>query len=195
MAYYITNIGEHAQAQVPYIESTSIRGVLSTGYTTSEPSTINITIGDLILEGKGNPSDLRGLRILDEGGDKGPKMEVSYSGNVTIRGINAMDMGTMLRTTNPDGTIYSEGQGILTSTATGETATYTFQGLGQYDSDGTLRDHGSYIFKSCTSTGVELSFLKNVIGVYAKEIDPSGNGIARIWELRWPNYNLAYNIE
>ena len=52
-------------------------------------------------------------------------------------------MGTSWSITNPDGTRYSEGQGILTSTSTGEMATYTFQAIGQYGSDGKLRNHGS----------------------------------------------------
>jgi hypothetical protein len=74
------------------------------------PSATNVTIGVLILEGQGGPSGLRGLRILNLDGDKGPKIEVSYLANVTIRGdINATDMGTMWSVTNPDGTIYSEG--------------------------------------------------------------------------------------
>jgi hypothetical protein len=154
-------------------------------HTISHPSTINITIGDLILEGQGGPSELRGLRVIDLGGDKGPKIEVSYLANVTIRGgINATDMGTMWSVTNPDGTIYSEGQGILTSSATGNMATYTFQGVGKYSSDGTLRNRGSYFFDSDTSPSSELSFLNNKIGVYADEIDPARKGIARIWELK-----------
>ena len=104
----------------------------SAGNITSDPSPINVTIGDLILEGKGDPSGLRGLKILDVGRDKEPKIEVSYVTNVTIRGgINATDMGTMWSITNPDRSIYSEGQGILT-TATGDMATYTFRGVDQY---------------------------------------------------------------
>jgi hypothetical protein len=151
--------------------------------TTSDPSAINATIGDLILDGEGGPSGLRGLRILDVG-DRGPKIEVSHAANAIIRGdINATDMGTMWSITNPDGAIYSEGQGILTSTAT-NMATYTFRGVGQYDSDGTLRNHGSYFFSLNTFSGGELSFLNNMVGVYTDEIDPSGKGMARIWELR-----------
>jgi hypothetical protein len=174
----------NSQVHVPNVNS-FIQIMQGVDHTISRPSTLNKTIGDLILEGQGGPSGLRGLRIIDLDGDKGPKIEVSYLANVTIKGdINATDMGTMWSVTNPDGTIYSEGQGILTSTATGATATYTFQGLGQYDSDGTLRNHGSYFFNSDTSPSSELSFLNNKIGVYADEIDTAGNGIARIWELK-----------
>jgi hypothetical protein len=151
--------------------------------TTSTPSTINVTIGDLIAQGSAVST---GLRVLDVGtGDKGPKLEVSYIGNATIRGgINATDMGTSWSITNPDGTRYSEGQGILTSTATGEMATYTFQAIGQYGSDGKLTNHGSVFFNSNTSSSGQLSFLNKMVGVFADEIDAAGNSITRIWELK-----------
>jgi hypothetical protein len=173
----------NTQVHVPNA-NTSTQIMQGVDHTISHPATINITIGDLILEGQGGPSGLIGLRILDLDGEKGPKIEVSYLANVTIRGdINATDMGTMRSVTNPDRTVYSEGQGILTS-ATGNMATYTFQGVGKYSSNGTLRNHGSYFFISDTSPSSELSFLNNKVGVYADEIDIAGKGIARIWELK-----------
>jgi hypothetical protein len=48
----------------------------------------------------------------------------------------------MLSITNPDGTIYSKGQGTLTSTATGEMTTTFFKDC-VFGSDGIMRDHGS----------------------------------------------------
>jgi hypothetical protein len=158
------------------------QGEPSISNTASSTPTINVTIGDLILES----SDITaGIRVLEVGGDKGPKIEVSYVGNATIRGgINATNMGTVWSITNSDGTIYGEGKGILTSTATGEMATYTFQSVGQYGSDGRLRNHGSIFFNTNTSSSGQLSFLNNMVGVYADEIDPAGNAITKVWELR-----------
>ena len=155
----------------------------NTTLATSTPSTINATIGDLIVEGRAVSI---GLRVLDVGtGDKGPKLEVSYIGNVTIRGgINARDIGTSWSITNPDGTRYREGQGILTTKTTSEMATYTFQAIGQYGPDGKLRNHGSVFFNSNTSSSGQLSFLNNMVGVYADEIDAAGNSMTRIWELK-----------
>jgi hypothetical protein len=153
----------------------------NTTLATSVPSTINVTIGDLILEG---PAVSTGLRVLDVG-DKGPTIEASYVGNATIRGgINAKDIGTLWSITNPDGTRYSEGQGILTLKDTGEIATYTFQSIGQYGSDGKLRNHGPVFFNSNTSSSGQLSFLNKMIGVFADEIDADGNSMTRIWELK-----------
>jgi hypothetical protein len=149
---------------------------------TSSTPTINVTIGDLILES----SDISaGIRVLEVGGDRAPKIEVSYLGNATIRGgINATNMGTVWSVTNPDRTIYGEGKGILTSEATGEMATYAFQSVGQYGSDGKLRNHGSIFFNTNTSSSRQLSFLNNMVGVYADEIDSTGNAITKVWELR-----------
>ena len=149
---------------------------------TSSTPTINVTIGNLILES----SDISaGIRVLEVGGDRGPKIEVSYVGNATIRGgINATNMGTVWSITNPDGIIYGEGKGILISTATGEMVTYTFQSVGQYGSDGKLRNHGSIFFNTNTSSSGQLSFLNNMVGVYADEIDSTGNAITKVWELR-----------
>ena len=169
-----------APFKVADVEAQDLNTTLAT---TSTPSTINVTIGDLIAEG---PAVSTGLRVLDVGtGDKGPKLEVSYIGNATIRGgINATDIGTSWSITNPDGTRYSEGQGILTSNTTGEMATYTFQAIGQYGSDDKLRNHGSVFFNSNTSSSGQLSFLNKMIGVFSDEIDAAGNSMTRIWELK-----------
>jgi hypothetical protein len=63
-------------------------------------------------------------------------------------------------------------------------ATYTFQAIGQYGSDGKLRNHGSVFFNSNTSSIRQLSFLNNMVGVFADEIDAAGNSMTRIWELK-----------
>ena len=98
-------------------------------------------------------------------------MEISFLGNATIRGgINATDMGTLWSIMNHDGTAHSEGKGILTSKATGEMATYTFQAIGGYDPDGKLRNHGSMFFNSNTSSSGQLSFLNGMVGVFADEM-------------------------
>lgn len=82
-------------------------------------------------------------------------------------------MGTLWSIRNPDGTVYSEEQGILTSTSIGEMATYTFQAIGKYGSDGKLRNHGSVFFD--TPSSGQLSFLNNMVRVFADEIDALGN--------------------
>ena len=89
---------------------------LPTTNTTIPASSINVTIGDLILESFDVPL---GIRVPDAkmGEDiTEPKMESSYIGNSTLRGrINATNVFTVGESvTKHDGTIHSEGQGILT---------------------------------------------------------------------------------
>ena len=119
----------------------------ATANTTISASSTNVTIGDLILESLDVPL---GIRVPDAkmGQDiTEPDIESSYIGNSILRrGINATNVFTVNSVTKPDGTIHSEGQGILTSTTTGETATYTFKAIGQFGSDGKLRNHGPVFF-------------------------------------------------
>jgi hypothetical protein len=152
--------------------------------TTISASSINVTIGDLILESFDVPL---GIRVPDAkmGQDiTEPDIESSYIGNSTLRGgINATNVFTVNSVTKPDGTIHSEGQGILISTTTGEIATYTFNAMGQFGNDGKLRNHGPVFFYTNSASSGQFFFLKNMIGVFADEIDTAGNDMTKVWEL------------
>jgi hypothetical protein len=119
----------------------------ATANTTIPATSINVTIEDLILESFDVPLGIRvpeakmGEEITE------PKMDSSYIGNSTLRGgINTTNAFTVKSVTKLDGTTHSEGQGILTSTTTAKTATYTFKAIGQFGSDGKLRNHGPVFF-------------------------------------------------
>ena len=152
--------------------------------TTISASSINVTIGDLILESFDLPI---GIRVPDAkmGQDiTEPDIESSYIGNSTLRGgINATNVFTVNSVTKPDGTIHSEGQGILISTTTGETATYTSNAMGQFGNDGKLRNHGPVFFYTNSPSSGQFFFLKSMIGVFADEIDTAGNDMTKVWEL------------
>ena len=153
----------------------------ATANTTIPATSINVTIGDLILVPLGIrvPDAKMGEDITE------PKMESSYIGNSTLRGdINTTNVFTVKSVTKPDGTIHSEGQGILTSTTTAETATYTFKAIGQFGSDGKLRNHGPVFFYTNSTPGEQFFFLKNMIGVFADEIDTAGIDVTKVWELK-----------
>ena len=57
-------------------------------------------------------------------------------------------------------------------------------GHGNQASRGKLRNHGSVFFNSNTTSSGQLSFLNNMVGVFADEIDAAGNSMTRVWELR-----------
>jgi hypothetical protein len=140
-------------------------------------SNITINIGDLIIESKSITTSVRAPETQD------PTLEVSYTGNGTLAkvNVNVTDIGTALTILGGEGIRHSKGHGILL-TQDGDVVTYTFKAIGQYGSDGKLRNHGSVFFDT-VSTG-KLAFLKNIVGVFADEIDSKGNSITKIWELK-----------
>jgi hypothetical protein len=71
------------------------------------------------------------------GGD--PKMETSFQANGSVLGTNIKDTGTYWTVFRPDGTQYSEGQGVMI-TKDGKTATWTGHGVGVRNKDG--QDYG-----------------------------------------------------
>jgi hypothetical protein len=123
------------------------------------------------------------IRVIDV--SNGPKIEVSFSGNGTIRdSINVTDIGTTWNLQTSGGMIYSEGQGLLT-TQQGEMATYTQQATGQITPEGRVVFHGSMFFKTLSPRGQfpsPLAFLDNQMGIYNYESDIAGNAIKQVWE-------------
>ena len=72
--------------------------------------------------------------------------------NDTIKGnISASEMGTYTSVMRPDGSLYGQGQGIVT-TKGGEVVTWTGQGIGHFMQDGKLRFHGSLFYSTNSPT-------------------------------------------
>lgn len=142
-----------------------------------EDTTPDITsLGDPFYTERTKATSIRVIDVSNE-----PKVEVSFSGNGTIRdSINVTDIGTTWNIQTSGGIIYSEGQGILT-TQQGETATYTQQAIGQFTPEGRVVFHGSMFFKTLSPTG-QLAFLDNQMGIYNYESDIAGNAIKQVWE-------------
>lgn len=142
-----------------------------------EDTTADITsLGDPFYTERTKATSIRVIDVSNE-----PKVEVSFSGNGTIRdSINVTDIGTTWNIQTSGGIIYSEGQGILT-TQQGETATYTQQAIGQFTPEGRVVFHGSMFFKTLSPTG-QLASLNNQMGIYNYESDIAGNAIKQVWE-------------
>lgn len=108
-----------------------------------------------------------GMRVIDV--IDRPKVEVSFSGNGTIRdNINVSDIGTIWTILTSGSMIYSQGQGILTIQDS-EIATYTQQGVGQTLSSSSL-------------TSSKLAFPNNMLSIYYYETDIAGNAVRQVWE-------------
>ena len=157
----------------------------TTGNTVTNTSIQNTTtditsLGDPFYTERTKATSIRVIDVIN-----GPKVEVSFSGNGTIRdSINVTDIGTIWTLPVSGGMIYSEGQGLLT-TQQGEMATYTQKAIGQITPEGRVVFHGSMFFKTLSPTGQfpsPLAFLDNQMGIYNYESDIAGNAIKQVWE-------------
>jgi hypothetical protein len=141
-------------------------------------------LGDLIYEHKGK---IIGQRVLDTVGGQGegaalPKIETTFSADAKLKGtIDIIDTGTYWSVIRPAGVLYGEGQGLyITKDDSGETATWTGQGVGRLMQGGRVSYRGSLFFRA-NSTG-KMSFLNNIVAVFEYEVDESGNTAAKVWE-------------
>jgi len=130
-------------------------------------------LGDLIYEHKGK---ITGQRVLDA---EGPKMETTFSGSAKYRGTDGTEIGTYRSVYRPEGVLYGEGQGVIT-TMDGEIATWTGSGIGRFTGQGKIRFHGPLFYRTY-STG-KLAFLNNLVGVYETQIDENQNFLYKVWE-------------
>jgi hypothetical protein len=141
-------------------------------------------LGDLIYEHKGK---VIGQRVLGNASEKGeavvlPKVETTFSADAKLKGtIDITDTGTYRSIIRPGGMLHGEGQGLyMTKDGSGETATWTGQGVGRLTEGGRVSYRGSLFFRA-NSTG-KLSFLNNIVTVFEYEVDESGNTTAKMWE-------------
>ncbi|HZB17297.1 MAG TPA: hypothetical protein VE445_09035 [Nitrososphaeraceae archaeon] len=149
--------------------------------TSIQNTTTDITsLGDPFYTERTKATSIRVIDVIN-----GPKVEVSFSGNGTIRdSINVTDIGTIWTLPVSGGMIYSEGQGLLT-TQQGEMATYTQKAIGQITPEGRVVFHGSMFFKTLSPIGQfpsPLASLDNQMGIYNYESDIAGNAIRQVWE-------------
>jgi hypothetical protein len=159
-----------------------IQQTIGNATTTSVQNTTSdiASLGDPFYKERTTSTGMRVIDVIDR-----PKVEVSFSGNGTIRdNINVSDIGTIWTIPTSGGMIYSQGQGILT-TQDGEIATYTQEGVGQITPQGKVIFHGSMFFKTLSSSSItssKLAFLNNMLGIYDYESDIAGNAVRQVWE-------------
>ena len=121
-------------------------------------------------------------------------MEATISASGKLKDVGNVNITiTYWNTRSPDGTLYGEGQGVITAKDSGnETAAsvkVTEYGVGKY-SNGRQQQHphkqivwrGSTFYQS-SSSDTKFSFLNNIVGVFETEVDDnSGNVIQKVWE-------------
>jgi hypothetical protein len=134
-------------------------------------------LGELLFESKGK---IMGQRVLSvENGI--PKLEISIAGNGIFTGsLEVKTSWTYWTIQRPDGTSYSEGQGIIMTKDGSEVATATGRGEGKMTELGKMRYVSALFYE--TNSKNKLSFLNHLIGVNEYEVDASGNYEHRLWE-------------
>ncbi|MDR4492243.1 MAG: hypothetical protein R2685_15305 [Candidatus Nitrosocosmicus sp.] len=132
------------------------------------------------------------LRVLSI--DPIPSVEVTYEGNSSIDGSPNHILGTIIDTMGKDGLVHSEGKAIIL-TPMGEIIAYRTESIGHYNPDGSFSDSGIIFFtipfselnntnktsQHITGDG-SYSVFNNLMGIYKKTVDPSGNGLMKVWK-------------
>jgi hypothetical protein len=169
-------IRQEAMATMTNIPIQQTTGNAATNTSVQNTTTDITSLGDPFYTERTKATSIRVIDVIH-----GPKVEVSFSGNGTIRdSINVTNIGTIWTLPTSGGMIYSEGQGLLT-TQQGEMATYTQQAIGQITPEGRVVFHGSMFFKTLSPTG-QLASLDNQMGIYNYESDIAGNALRQVWE-------------
>lgn len=131
-------------------------------------------LGEKVGEGSGKVTT---QRVLPNPGGI-PRMETSFQATGKLRGIEYVELGTYCSILRPDGSVFGEGQGILTG-KDGSTATWTGSGVGTMKGDGSVSYRGA-IFSQ--STAPQWSRLNGIAQVFEYEVDSQGHTRSQVWE-------------
>ncbi len=132
-------------------------------------------LGEQLGEERGK---VTGTRVLPPDG-QGLKVEVSFQAAGRILGMETTDMGTYWSVVRPDGFLFGEGHGVVTS-KDGDVATWTGNGVGKLTGRGSAVSWRGAIYYQSASP--KFARLNGVAGVFEYEVDENGNTQAKIWE-------------
>ena len=145
---------------------------------TTTNTTGNITLENLIYQHKGK---ITSKTVIER-----TTVQTSFSSNGTVSGgvtnVNVTEIGTYTTTPRTNGIFYGEGKGVITN-ENGEMVTWDSQEIGNMSPGGEILFRGSIFFRTLSPTG-SLGFLDNVVGVFTFQVDPSGNTMVRVLELK-----------
>ena len=107
-----------------------------------------------------------------------PTVEVSFEESGTMSGVAVSGFGTYHSAVRPDGSIYGEGEGLLTTTD-GDVVTWKGSGLGKFGPGGAVSYRGMLYYRTASQ---KLAALNNACGVFEYEVDAAGNTNTKVWE-------------
>jgi hypothetical protein len=129
-------------------------------------------LGDKISESTGKQLVRRVLSV------EPPTAEVSFEDSGQVLGVPGTGMGTYTSVVRPDGSIFGQGQGMIT-TADGEAVTWTGTGLGHFGPGGSASYRGMLFLRT---TSQKLARINNTCGAFEFEVDPTGGTSSKVWE-------------
>lgn len=110
-----------------------------------------------------------------------PKFEISLAGTGIFAGdLEVTTTWTYWAIQRPDGTSFSEGQGVIMTKDGRNMATATGRAEGKKVESGKMRYVGVIFYE--THSENKLAFLNHLVGVNEYEVDALGNYEHRLWE-------------
>ena len=133
-----------------------------------------MALGALVLEDNGQ---ITGIRVLSTD-TSGTAVELSLTLTGTIRGVAHTTMWTYNMTTRSDGSMYGQGNGVLT-TVNGDVIHLIGSGSGQENLGGTVRFCTMLHPHGATGGNVDLNSI-GLVGEY--EVAADGTATNKCWE-------------
>jgi hypothetical protein len=116
-------------------------------------------------------------RALPSGDPHYLKLEISFETEVTLFGVNGMNVGTYEVIERVPGQLYAEGQGIV-MTADGDGVIWNGHGVGHVNPDGSMGFAAAITFQ----TSGKLERLNGVIGVVEHKASGDGSADSVLYE-------------
>ncbi len=109
-----------------------------------------------------------------------PNLYVNHTNEGIINGnLSVIHVGNATETIRHNNTVHLQGNYSLTTDNGMDTASYNFQGIGNYGPNDSYESRGVAIFDE-VSTG-KLSFLADSVAIYKVKIDANDNGAFLMW--------------
>ena len=133
-----------------------------------------MALGELVLEDSGQ---ITGIRVLSTDAS-GTTLELNLQLSGTIRGVGQNTLWTYTMLQRPDGSLYGQGNGVLT-TDNGDVNLLTFLGSGKTNPGGTVRFCTMLHPHGATGQNADL----NAIGLAGEyEVAADGTATNKCWE-------------
>ncbi len=132
-------------------------------------------LGDLLYEEAAAAVEVRELGS-DENGDK---VEVTLQSSGEIQGVAHTSEWTYWSLTRPDGTIYGEGTGVMT-TADGDVINLIGNGACQAaGEDGSISYRGAIYFHTASE---KFAALNGAMGAHEHDVGADGTATTKVWQ-------------